>query len=64
MRTISVIFPINNPAMLSQRDLEPYQSPDCRYILNAVDTSLREITTPKEGAYWERKNRMIFIKIV
>jgi len=50
MKTISVILPINNPAMLSQPDLQPYQSEDCHFQLSYVDTELKELNSVEDAA--------------
>ncbi|MCD6048490.1 MAG: hydrogenase expression protein HupH [Gammaproteobacteria bacterium] len=50
MKTISVILPINNPEMLSQSDLDAYQTLEHQLLLNTVNTTLREIKTAEEGA--------------
>ena len=49
-RTIAVILPVNNPDILKQVDLQPYQSEDCFFELHYVDTHLRELNTAEEGA--------------
>ena len=49
MRIIAVILPINNPDILKQSDLEPYQSNDVNFRLSYVDTQLREINTAEEA---------------
>ena len=48
MKTIAVILPINNPDILCQADLEPYQSDAHCFKLSYVDTHLREIKTIEE----------------
>ena len=44
MKTVQVIMAINNHEMLSEIDLEPYQSTDCRFTISYPDTHLRELT--------------------
>lgn len=50
MKTIAVILPLNNPHMLSQQDLEPYQSTECYFKLSYVNTHFRELNSAEEGA--------------
>jgi allantoin racemase len=50
MKTIAVILPINNPDILSQADLDSYQTDNHYFQVHYVDTSLREIKTMDEAA--------------
>lgn len=50
MKTIAVILPINNPDILSQADLDAYQTDSHFFQVHYVDTSLREIKTMDEVA--------------
>lgn len=49
MKTVAVILPINNPDILAQTDLAPYNSDEVQFVLHYVDTDLREINTAEEG---------------
>jgi Asp/Glu/hydantoin racemase len=50
MKTIAIILPVNNPDMLDQQALQPYQSAEYRFKLYYVDTHLRELTNVIEAA--------------
>ena len=34
MKTIAVILPVNNPEMISQQELDKYQTKDCSYVIH------------------------------
>lgn len=61
MRTIAVIFPINNATLFNQNDLLPYQTHDCNFRLMQVDTKLSEINTEAEA---ELVKRLVIEKVV
>ena len=50
MKTVAVILPINNPDILTQTDLTPYNTNEVEFVLHYVDTDLKEINTAEEGA--------------
>ena len=50
MKTIAVVLPINNPDILTQADLTPYNNDKVKFVLHYVDTDLKEINTAEEGA--------------
>ncbi len=45
LKTIAVILPVNNPEILSQADLDSYQTDDCYFKLSYVNTPLKELNT-------------------
>lgn len=49
MKTVAVILPINNPEILMQADLTPYNTDEVKFVLHYVDTDLKEITSPEEA---------------
>lgn len=51
MKTVRVILPINNPEMLSECDLQPYQSENCFFELSYIDTHLKQLTKPEDAAH-------------
>lgn len=48
MKTIYVIVPYNNPEMLNQKDLDPYQSEDYYFKVTYANSNLKELNTASE----------------
>ena len=49
MKKITVILPIYNPEMLTQADLDAYQTTDCCFELCYADTKLKELNTQADA---------------
>jgi len=49
MKTIAVILPVNNPEMITQKNLDKYQSQSYRYVLSYVKTHLKELNTIEDA---------------
>ena len=49
MKTIAVILTIYNPDILTQADLDPYNTSNIKFGLHYIDTDLREITTIEQA---------------
>jgi len=45
MKTIAVILPVYNPEMITQKDLNKYQSQNHRYVLSYINTHLKELNS-------------------
>lgn len=49
MKTIAVILPVNNPEMITSKDLESFQTKEHYFELHYLDTHLREIKSVNDA---------------